>query len=95
MAQKRKSDESAQYTVDCALLGEIKARQGKSKVYCMRTVGKDEASITGIISILKLISEELGLSVGGEEADGVDLQDRVVMYHGDYLTMQKIGRAHV
>ena len=38
----------------------------------MRTVGEDEASITGIISILKLISEELGLSIGGEEADGVD-----------------------
>ena len=56
----------------------------------MRTFGEDEASITGTISVLKLISEELGLSIGGEEVDGEDLQDRVVMYYGDYLTVRNI-----
>ena len=90
MAQKRNSDGSAKYKVDRAPLSEIKARQRRSQIYCMRTFGEDEASIAGTISILKMISEELGLAVGD---DGVDLRDKVVMYHGDYLTVRNLRTA--
>ena len=58
----------------------------------MQTFDEDEASISGIIAILKLISEELGLITGGA-AVGLDIRRKVIMYHGDYLTVRNIAYA--
>ena len=58
----------------------------------MQTFDEDEASISGTIAILKLISEELGLITGGV-AVGLDIWRKFIMYHGDYLTVRNIAYA--
>ena len=45
----------------------------------MQTFDEDEASISSIIAIFKLISEELGLISGGV-AVGLDIRRKVIMY---------------
>ena len=60
----------AAQAIDYSLLSEIRAKPGRAKIYCMRTFDENEASIAGTISILKLINEELGLTVGDGGADG-------------------------
>ena len=47
-------------------------------------------SIFSIIAILKLISEDLGLAAG-ENAEGLDIRRKAIMYHGDYLTVRNIA----
>ena len=47
-------------------------------------------SISSTIAILKLISEDLGL-VAGENAEGLEIRRRAIMYHGDYLTVRNIA----
>lgn len=89
-ALSRHFKKPAAQAIDRAPLSEIKAKPGRTKIFCMRTFDEDEASIAGTISILKLINEELGLAVGDGGTDDVDLRDKVVMYHGDYLTVRNI-----
>ena len=56
----------------------------------MQTFDDDEASISGTIAIPKLISEELGLA-SGENAAGLDIWRKPIIYHGDYLTVRNIA----
>ena len=67
-----------------------KGRAGEANDILHEAFAEDEASISGTILILKLISEELGLSIGDGGGDSVDVWDKVVMCHGDYLTVRNM-----
>ena len=69
MARKRNSDGSAKHTMDCASLSEIKAKQGRSTMYCMRALDCDKASISKNTSALKLTSEEPSLPIRDRKAN--------------------------
>ena len=56
----------------------------------MQTFDEDKASVSGIIAIPKRISEELGLTVGGD-AVGLGIRRKALMFHGDYVTVRNIA----
>ena len=89
MGRQKNSDGSAKYRKPDPPLATVTAKRGQSEIYTMQTFDDDEASISGTIAILKLISEELG-QVAGENAEGLDIRRKAIMYHGDYLTVRNI-----
>ena len=90
MGRQRNGDGSAKYRMPDPSLSTVTVKRGRSEIYPMQMFDEDEASISGTIAIPELISEELSLTAG-EDAAGLDIRRKAIMYHGDYLTVRNIS----